>query len=76
MLILPHLEYCTTLLSPQYHIYINSIERVQNKFLKSAAFKYGLLYIENPRLLMQARLGLDNLHRRRIIAGLTMLFKK
>ena len=40
-LVLPHLEYCSPIWNPYHQVHINSLERVQHKFLCSVAYKMG-----------------------------------
>lgn len=76
-LVLPKLEYCCLIWSPQYEVWVKSIERVQRKFLKYMFFKKFGYYphqgFDHFRLLaIFGRLSLEN---RRIKSFLIYLYK-
>lgn len=76
-LVLPKLEYCSSIWSPQYEVWSKSIERVHRKFLKYMFYKRFGYYpnqgYDHMRLLaIFDRLSLEN---RRIKACLVYLFK-
>lgn len=69
------LEYCSTVWSPSQAIYVNRIERVQNKFCKYLLFKFHFPYRDlsyETRLLL---CGMQTLERRRRDAMLLLLYK-
>ena len=50
-LVLPHLTYALCVWSPCYAIHRHSLERVQHKFLKYAAFKMNIIFQDDEQML-------------------------
>lgn len=74
-LVRSHIEYNSTVWSPNYEIHSHAIERIQNKFLRYVNFKMGIpsecLNYDN----ILCSLNLIKLSDRRIISDLTCLYK-
>ena len=74
-LVRPILEYASVIWTPHYRVHVDSLERVQNKFLRMIAFKMGLERDEYSYTEVRSFLGLDTLERRRLFSDLCLLFK-
>ena len=76
-LVLPLLEYASVIWSPNLVKHRMLLERVQHKFLRFAAFKTGcpMSYSNHDYTQIMDRLKIDSLHKRRLVADLTFLFK-
>lgn len=61
--------------SPQYQIPSEKLERVQNKYLRFAAFKCGIRMEDYHRSDMLKRLNLPTLHQRRTVYDVSFVFK-
>lgn len=69
------LEYCSSVWNPNYNIHINRIEKVQKKFIRSVAYKFGVsnrlkTYIERLQ-----HFRLHSLSKRRAILDMSYLHK-
>jgi ribonucleases P/MRP protein subunit RPP40 len=73
-LIIPHLEYCSPIWFPSSLTYINSIERVQRKFIKYLRYKFSLPYLHENYLSYIKELNLDTLYFRRIKFNLKLVY--
>lgn len=69
-LVRPILEYASNVWNSQYQIYINSLERIQNKFLKHLNFRNSNSFSYNP-----ITFKIDTLQSRRTIKDQMLLFK-
>ena len=71
-LVLPHLTYASCVWSPCYAIHRQSLERVQHKFLKYAAFKMNIIFQDDEQML--SILGLPSVLVRHQIRDLQLLY--
>ena len=73
------LEFGSVVWNPQYEVLIYSLERVQNKFLRSVAFRCGYsreeYTYEELSLVLKSRLNIDSLKNRRTKSDLLFLFR-
>ncbi|XP_072392081.1 uncharacterized protein [Diabrotica undecimpunctata] len=74
-LVRPILEFGSVVWSPSYHCYIQQIERVQNKFLRVAAYKSGYRREEYNYQWVRDSLNLPTLESRRTLLDLCFLHK-
>uniref|UniRef100_A0A0A9YTU1 Putative RNA-directed DNA polymerase from transposon X-element n=1 Tax=Lygus hesperus TaxID=30085 RepID=A0A0A9YTU1_LYGHE len=74
-LVLPTLDYASTIWSPSYGIHKYRLERVQKKFLRYIAYKMGIAYENVDFESLQRRCGLTTLERRRCLNDLVLLYK-
>ena len=61
------LEYASTVWNPQYNVYIDNIERIQNKFLRFLECKYPSFDSSNIKSLLQRRIVRDQLFIHKIL---------
>ena len=69
------LEYASVVWSPFYQVYKDRIERVQDKFLRFAAFKMNINMINYHRDDIGNALSLSSLEQRRVMADVCFIFK-
>lgn len=72
-LVRPILEYCSVIWSPNYRVHIETIERIQRRFLRTAAFRLGLSredYVYDDILSL---LNMKTLESRRSVADICFL---
>lgn len=74
-LVLPKLEYASTVWSPLYAIHKYRLERVHRKFLRYVAYKMGIPSGDINYASLLRRCRLDTLERRRSSSDLVLLFK-
>lgn len=74
-LVRSNLEYSTIVWSPQYQLHSDRIERVQNKYLRFAAFKCGVRMEDYHRAAMLGKLNLQTLQERRMVYDVSFVFK-
>ena len=74
-IVLPHLDYCSSIWFPSTSDSINSLERVQRKFIKFLRFKFNLPYSHDEYLTYVEELSLQPLYSRRAIHNLKLVHK-
>ena len=74
-LVLPIMEYASTVWSPAYSVHKYRLERVQNKFLRYVAFKQGIPSADIMYDSLLRKCHLTTLENRRCSADLAMLYK-
>lgn len=75
ILVRTNLEYASIVWSPYYQAYIDIIERVQNKFLRAAAFKMGIHFQNYHKADTLQRINLITLEQRRKFLDVCFMFK-
>lgn len=76
-LVLPHLEYCSPIWNPYQRTYVDSIERIQHRFLRFISHKLNQpipITSHNYDSLL-ASLGFLTLEQRRLVADVTFVYK-
>lgn len=69
------LEYASPVWSPQYNVYIESLDKIQKKFFRLVAFKLGIPREDIDYNSMENLLNLNSLKDRRVILDLSTLYK-
>lgn len=69
----PHLEYCSQVWNPRYIVYVNRLERVQERFLKFLNFKSFNVYNSYDEI--ENHFRITKLHNRRLVADQMLLYK-
>lgn len=74
-LVVSHLEYSSIIWSPYYHVHSNTIEKVQNKFLRYCAYKMQYTIEDHNYSNIMKELNLQSLKTRRTINDLCFIYK-
>lgn len=69
------LEYASTVWSPSYQIHIESIEKVQNRFLRYMSYKTGIPAIEFSATQARVQFNIQKLSTRRNHADVVLIYK-
>lgn len=75
MLVRSQIEYASMIWSPMYEVHVNTLERVQHKFLRYCAFKLNHPVINHSYADILGLLNLDTLVKRRSCADVIFIFK-
>lgn len=71
----PHLEFCTSLWSPYYFVYIDMLNSVQRKFLRYAAYKMHIPLVDINYSRLEKQLGLKSVEKRRDMCDIIFAYK-
>ena len=76
-LVRPHLEYASVIWNPRHKVFINLFERVQHKFLRSAAWVLGnpMAFYDHDYGPILSAFNLRSLSHRRLVADMLFLYK-
>ena len=69
------LKYCSVVWSPYHQIHINSVERVQHKFLRHCAYKSHIAIVDHDYGFIENHLALMPLASCRDVCGAMFIFK-